>query len=181
MKTLIKRLLREELNDAVNQKILSIGSFEQYNKYLETIFPSSIVKDVVYHGTMEQLIPKDKFKGYVTYFTTDVKYAKTFGFPVNRKIVSAKINIQSPYYADSELADVPREIHLSDAYTNPRIIKAETKGYDSVIGTDAGQTEGKTIAVFEPNQIHILGSEKDIKMFSDFMGKSKSLLSRFKL
>ena len=33
-----------------------------------------------------------------------------------------------------ELADVPEEIHDKDEYTNPRIIKATTKGFDSVIG-----------------------------------------------
>ena len=69
--------------------------------------------------------PKDnKFKGYVTYFSTNKKYAETFGFPINRKIIQAIINVINPYIAPSELADVPEEIHNTDQFTNPRIIKS---------------------------------------------------------
>lgn len=151
-------------------ELASIGTPEQYSEYLDTIFPDSKVKDIVYHGAMEQLLPKDgKFKGYVTYFTDFKNYAETFGFPINRKVISAVINVKSPFNAQSELADVPEEIHVTDEFTNPRIIKSNTKGYDSVVGIDAGQKEGKTIAVFEPEQIHILGGKQDVEGFRDFV------------
>jgi hypothetical protein len=155
-----------------NKELVSTGSPEEYSKYLDTIFPQSIVRDIVYHGTMESLLPKeDGFKGYVTYFSTDKNYASTFGFPVNRKIVVAIINVRNPYEAPSELADVPEEIHNTDKYTNPRIVKRSGTKYDSVVGTDAGQREGKTIGVFTPEQIHILGSKKDIEGFRKYMNK----------
>ncbi|MCA9750297.1 MAG: hypothetical protein KC414_14400, partial [Romboutsia sp.] len=150
-------------------ELSKIGTYQEYSEYLDTIFPNSKIKDIVYHGTMEQLLPKDgNFKGYITYFTTDKKYAETFGVPVNRKVVEAVLDIKDPYNSTSELADVPEEIHDKDEYTNPRIIKATTKGFDSVIGVDAGQEEGKTIAVFNPEQIHILGSKQDIEGFKKF-------------
>jgi hypothetical protein len=169
-----------------NQELSNIGTPERYAKYLNTIFPNSKVKDIVYHGAMEQLLPKDgKFKGYITYFTDVKNYAETVGFPVNRKTISAIINIKNPFYAHSELADVPEEVHLTDEYTNPRIIKKNTKGYDSVIGIDAGQKEGKTIAVFEPEQIHILGSKQDIDGFKKYVNiltevKKETLRTWFK-
>jgi hypothetical protein len=145
-------------------------ALQLYSSYLDTIFPESKIKEIVYHGAMEQLIPKDgKFKGYVTYFSTVKKYAETFGFPVNRKIVQAVINISKPYNSPSELADVPKEVHDSDQFTNPRIIKSNNSNYDSVIGIDAGQKEGNTIAVFEPEQIHILGSKSDVKGFKEYV------------
>jgi len=163
-----------------NPELAAIGTPEQYSAYLDNVFPDSQVKDVVYHGAMESMIPKDgKFKGYVTYFSTIKKYAETFGFPVNRKIVQAIINITKPYNAPSELADVPQEVHDSDRFTNPRIIKSTTTVYDSVIGKDAGQTEGDTVAVFEPEQIRILGSEEDIQGFKDFVAKPGEQLTMF--
>ena len=153
-------------------ELTNIGTPEQYSQYLDTIFPNSKVKDIVYHGAMENLLPKDnKFKGYVTYFTDFKKYAETFGFPVNRKIVSTVINVQNPFNSQSELADVPLEVHVTDKFTNPRIIKSNASGYDSVIGIDAGQKEGITIAIFEPEQIHVLGSKQDIEGFKNFVKK----------
>jgi len=153
-----------------NPDLAKIGTQKQYNQYLDTIFPDSQVKDIVYHGAMEQLLPKDgKFKGYVTYFSTTKKYSETFGFPINRKIIQAVVNIVNPYKAPSELADVPEEIHNTDEFTNPRIIKSNKLGYDSVIGVDAGQKEGSTVAVFEPEQIHILGNKQDLEGFKKFV------------
>jgi hypothetical protein len=152
-----------------NPALASIGTPEQYSQYVASIFPNSKVKGIVYHGTMEQLSPKDgRFKGYVTYFTDSKNYVETFGFPVNRKIIAAVINVKSPYYAPSEIADVPEEIHNTDEFTNPRIIKHNNPQFDSVVGVDAGQKEGITVAVFYPEQIHILGSRQDIEGFKNF-------------
>lgn len=155
-----------------NSELSSIGTPEQYNEYLHTIFPDSKVKGIVYHGVTERLLPKDgKFKGYVTYFTDVKEYAETFGFPVHRKIISAIINVRYPYTSPSKLADVPEEVHNTDEFTNPRIIKSNTKDYDSVIGIDAGQIAGRTIAVFYPEQIHILGSKQDMEGFKKYVDK----------
>lgn len=167
----LKKLEKQEVTPKQKEQAI-----QQYSQYLNSIFPDSKVKDIVYHGAMENLLPQDgKFKGYVTYFTDTKRYAETFGFPINRKVVSAVIDIKSPYNAPSELADVPEEVHLTDQYTNPRIIKANAEEFDSVIGIDAGQEEGRTIAVFEPEQIHILGTQKDINDFKDFLNDEQPL------
>ena len=107
-------------------------------------------------------------KGFVTYFSTDQDYANTFGFPVDREVYMAKINVKRPYKAHAPIADVPKEVHDSDEYVNPRIVKSTNKSYDSVIGKDAGQDSGDTIAVFDESQIHILGSKKDIEGFKKY-------------
>lgn len=181
---ILDKLSAKEVKTALATNIVSPEQKQQaqqlYSQYLNTIFPGSKVKDIVYHGAMEELLPKDgKFKGYVTYFTDFKNYAETFGFPVNRKIISAVINVKSPFNAQSELADVPEEIHVTDQFTNPRIIKSNTKGYDSVVGIDAGQKEGKTIAVFESEQIHILGSQQDIEGFKQFVEKSNIKIEEY--
>lgn len=169
------KLIKESIDDDINYiyssnpELSKIGNKYKYIEYLKTIYPNSKIKNIVYHGAMEKLLPNDEFNGNVTYFTTSKKYAETFGIPIDRKVLSAKINIINPYKAPSELADVPKEIHDSDQFTNPRIIKANTNKYDSVIGIDAGQKDGITIAVFNPNQIHILGSKKDIENFRKYL------------
>jgi len=157
-----------------NPELSKIGTEQQYSQYIDSIFPESQVKDIVYHGTMESSLPKDgSFKGYITYFSTDRKYSETFGFPINRKIVSTIVNVKNPYRTKSEMADVPKELHITDEYTNPRIVKSDKNEYDSVIGKDAGQIEGNTIAIFEPEQIHILGNKQDIEGFKNFVSISQ--------
>ena len=56
------------------------------------------------------------------------------------------------------------------AFTNsPKIIsKYRKKGYDSF---DSSKNAANEIVVFEPEQIHILGSNKDIQGFKDFVGQ----------
>lgn len=154
-----------------NDELGKIGSKLNYLRYLTTIFPESLVDEIVFHGTMKSLIPKDgKFNGYVTYFSTDESYSRTFGFPVNREVVMALIDVRRPFLAKLEISDVPEELHGKE-YINPRFIKRDKNEFDSVIGVDLGQKTGKTIAVFEPNQILLLGSQKDIEKFRNYLKK----------
>jgi hypothetical protein len=169
-KTWGKGGLKENATPEIPKELSGIGSKEEYEKYLSTIFPDSQVKEVVYHGTMKGSKMKEEgAKGFVTYFSTDHEYANTFGFPVNREVYMAKINVKNPYKAHAPLADVPKEVHDSDEYVNPRIVKNTNSSFDSVIGVDAGQDKGNTIAVFSPEQIHILGSPKDIEGFKKYI------------
>ena len=41
-----------------NPELANIGTPEQYSQYLDTVFPDSKVKDIVYHGTDKEF---DKF------------------------------------------------------------------------------------------------------------------------
>jgi len=161
-------------NQNINSEITKIGTLDQYIQYLNSIFPNSKIKSIVYHGTFLKDLIKDKFKGYVTYFSTSKKYSDKFSFGKDENVIKAVVNVQNPYIAPSEIADVPEEVHDTDEFTAPRIVKSRNLGYDSVIGVDAGQKEGKTIVIFNPEQIHILGSKQDIEGFKQYV-KKKSL------
>src|SRR5690606_18504262 len=50
-----------------NPELANIGTKQQYSQYLESVFPDSKVKDIVYHGT-GNYDKIEKFKGR-TYFT----------------------------------------------------------------------------------------------------------------
>lgn len=160
---------------SINPNFTKIGSKIDYIDYISTIFKNSLVKDILYHGTMKSNIPDRIFKGYITYLTNSISYAKEFGFPVNRVVLPVKINVKNIYKAPSEIADVPLDVHLSDQFTNPKYIKQKSNKYDSVIGKDAGQKNGYTIAVFDASQIHILGDDNDLKLFSNFIKKNKNI------
>ena len=108
---------------------------------------------LVYHNSI--LNDMEEFKGYVSYFTDNKEYAENFkGFRISSETqYPAFLNITNPYDAPSPIADVPYEVHITDEYTAPRVIKSENPKNDGVIGIDAGQQEGKTYVTFEPVQV----------------------------
>jgi hypothetical protein len=134
---------------------------------------------LVYHNSMSPGI--EKFNTYVSYFTDSPEYAKTYKGGISGKNqYLAFLNLKNPYNAPSPLADVPYEVHVTDEFTAPRIVKQDVQdGYrnsnDGVIGVDAGQTLGKTYVTFEPNQVFILGSKQNVDGREQFV-PSKALL-----
>lgn len=190
-----------------------IGTPQQYSAYLNTIFPSSKVKGVVYHGSDrsfdkfdKQYIGKnDAVSGYGFYFSHLIDSAKIFGKPI-----AALINLRNPskkslgynelidkekydflplelkdeyklikngkyagyYEINTDLKTIPNEswddfsLRLSKAaYDNAK------KKYDGVYFGERPEDidDDRDIVVFEPEQIHILGSKKDIEGFKDFV------------
>jgi len=196
-----------------NPELSKIGTVEQYSQYLDTIFPDSKVKDIVYHGTkyraklyngkplvwfndindneayfiyedtydiknkirlsyedyeklpqyrFEKFKKKehryaggDTFLGTGIYFTTSKEDANK-GY--NREgLYSVIINVKNPYTENK-------------GYSNSRSGKGSQelidKGYDSVTEKI---NNGQEYNVFEPEQIHILGSKQDIEGFKEFV------------
>jgi len=155
-----------------NPKLSSIGTQEQYSQYLDTIFPNSKVKDIVYHGSSIKKLEEIDKRFYVTYYTNNIEYVKSFNLK-NKYISAAIVNINNPLYTNKPIADALPE---DSTYTSPRYTEDI---YDSVIGKDAGydmitqQTEGYTIAV-KNNVVdtHILGSQQDIQGFKEFVSSN---------
>jgi len=154
----IKTGVEEVFNS--NLELASIGTQEQYSKYLDSIFPDSKVKDVVYHGTQS----KDKFNKferkselYGFYFTSYEDYSKQYG-----NNISSIINLVNPKTYDS----IDKKEYSKIANL---VSKDEFNEYDGInIKNFLGTNE---IVVFEPEQIHILGSKQDIEGFKDFKNK----------
>ena len=143
-----------------------------YSQYLDTIFPDSKVKDIVYHGSSIKKLEEIDKRFYVTYYTNNIEYVKSFNLK-NKYISAAIVNINNPLYTNKPIADaIPEDL----TYTSPRYTEDI---YDSVIGKDAGydmitqQTEGYTIAV-KNNVVdtHILGSQQDIEGFKEFVSSN---------
>jgi hypothetical protein len=144
-----------------NPELASIGTQEQYSQYLDTIFPDSKVKDIVYHFSNVQInkLDKEKFS-----LSANINRRKGF-FGISKNInpgnnfanVEGTIphamlfNMQNPDFGDFSI--IP-----------PVVAKDKTK--DSAIIKQKGDIN--YYSVFEPEQIHILGSKQDIEGFKEF-------------
>lgn len=138
-----------------------------YSEYLDTIFPDSKIKDIVYHGTKS----KESFEEYKTsekkfkngdnrvgfYFTKEKGYAEEFG-----RVIPNIINTINP-------------IKINEEVNFGEVRKYQGKN-DAVIGIDDASEilvgeKIESYVVFEPEQIHILSSKKDIEGFKNFVSK----------
>jgi len=172
-----------------NPELAAIGTPEQYSQYLNTVFPDSKVKDIVYHGTdatFDKFAPtKPKFDTLnsiegVYNFTTNKEFSKRYG----KNILSILLNINKPIQEKTSgefLDDMDRP--LSEALykigkqTSKNILAPKydetLKDTDAVINRIEGDNYAlpiqTVISVFEPEQIHILGSKQDIEGFKNFV------------
>ena len=143
-----------------NLELIKIGSEEQYSEYIDTIFPDSKVRDIVYHGgDVKEFTEREEG----SYFTKDKNYAENHG-----NVIPVILNIKKG-------ARIPVVSKTSIAVD----FKDQLKDFDGVVGEEAfGIVEknnksfiakGEAYVVFKPEQIHILGSEKDIENFKKFV------------
>lgn len=171
-----KQELKEDIHSVFkqNKELSTIGDHQKYSQYVNTIFPDSKVKNVVYHGTDNVF---DKFeKGH-----TDAKGQKTdtvgFHFIEKKAVkeysglygemkavildfknpISAKYNADSPKNSTSFKLEFLKEKDVKDF---------KDQGYDSGIILRNGENE---FVAFEPEQIHILGSKRDLEGFKKFV------------
>ena len=160
-------------------ELSEIGTPEQYSKYLDTIFPDSKVKEIVYRGGN---IPSEK---QPIYFSTDKNYSEEV---TEKEAKFYLLNITNPLNTNKRIFDIEGSKKIRKKYNLPKLdtffrdFKEEDLidpitviNNDSLIGIDAGQKIGNTIVVFEPEQIHILGSKQDIEGFKNFVEKLNSM------
>jgi ribA/ribD-fused uncharacterized protein len=175
----------KELFDS-NPELSTIGTQEQYSQYLDSIFPDSQVKDIVYRGIDEKytknIEKEDKNEGI--YFTTNFSFAKNYG----DKVFSSLLNILSPKITeyDSKLIYDNSDIKTikSEMANFKQNIGFQTKSnninFDGVIGLDKNKTHTE-IAVFDKTQIHILGNKQDIEGFKKFTAQPQAPVSNVEI
>ncbi len=159
-----------------NPELLQIGTKEQYSEYLDTIFPESKINNIVYHGTGIKFEcfkkPKNVNSGRDNgiYFTSEIEEKGAKWYAINRGndnesyIISALINIKNLFKESSmsRVTDIP----------DGRLDDYIEKGVDGIFGELISKDKNKILdeyAVFEPEQIHILGSKQDIEKFKEFI------------
>lgn len=167
-----------------NPQLRSLGTPEQYSQYLDTIFPDSKVKDIVYHGSKTNKIEGGKLRpskegvygGGIYVQTKD--YSGTFG---SNKLLLL-IDTKKPFIffkENGQMNDSYREIlekwRKTNKYYFAEAAKEEfrdiiiSQGYDSIKTEEGGGNQ--YYILFEPDQTHILGGEQDIEGFKNFVKK----------
>jgi len=161
-----------------NPELKSIGTKEQYQEYLKTIFPGRKVSNIVYHQTPKKFEKFDTNKS-----RTGGIYFSPFNLRNRYFVKAALLNIKNPFIiSKKQNKQFERYLpNLSKLYK-----KADLREYDGVIGFsnvsyDKGQLDSEIINVdtrlmnniefvaFNPKQIHLLGSKPDIKGFKKYL------------
>ena len=150
-------------------ELADIGTMEQYSEYLDTIFPDSEVKDIVYHASPNKIenFRESMFGNYFSY--SPIKHG--FGNLVH----GVCLDVKSPLIMPKPEDDVEAKIIYEKEYRNyntPSYFTPEGSRvykYDSSIERSTVAKEGVQIRVRNPEQIHVLGSKQDMENFKKFM------------
>jgi hypothetical protein len=166
------------------------GTIEQYKEYLDNIFPSSVDKNIWYHGTnvnpneIKMLKPsKSGTYGFGIYLQS--KQGKYYTGTFGENIIAVVVDVDKIFDFDKygkQVIDTLREKYKNMGGLGDNTMIAlqnhiRTEEYDSIIKSNSDDKYllliGSVKKMFEPNH-HILGTEQDVKMFSEFV-KNKHL------
>ena len=187
-------------------QLQEIGTIFDYDSYLDTIFPDSTVRYIVYRGVPFKSTNFDKKhlrpNLNAFYFTDNVDEAKYYG-SIKRDeddnvleygtLFPVLLNIRNPYNNQlgliKDLENIKDyEIYYPDLRISNKTVKLlQDNNYDGYITQpevgeqhNFGQTtDHKYKVVFEPEQIHILSSKKDLEMFKNFINFTKSEYAKY--
>jgi hypothetical protein len=194
IKTTIREFIEEQqINENKGNVITDIfdsfnvlskyGNIQDYMEYLNTIFPNSKVKEIVYHGGT--LNPDDRGKDSFTgefggkhgiYFTGSKSRAKSYlksgnnDYRSKSQIYFALLNIERPL--DKKVWTKWK--FGADTITDKGLEQMKENNSDGIIVTDflSKFTQYNTqYVVLDINQVYILGSNKDIEGFKKYMNK----------
>jgi len=155
-----------------NPELAKIGTPEEYSQYIEIIFPESKVKEILYHGTISEN-KIEKFDNNYEYnrkgvtYLGDLKQAQGYKDADKGNIYGAIVDLKNPYVQKP----LPEDAWATDQLEKEHLSSFRELGYDGIVGD--GIFGDRERVVFEPEQIHILGSEKDIQGFKEFADKIK--------
>lgn len=178
---------KKGVNELFNNipQLSEIGTPGQYSAYLDTIFPNSKVNNIVYHGTphnyenilnegfritkKESIGPKDTKRPGVWFFEDRIN-AQMYEMDVITQsaseesgVIASIINLNNPFTKDYNFKNF-------FGITNDSF-DLDLKKYDGIIGYNVEEDvgTGTEYVVFKSEQIHILGSERDIERFREFV------------
>ena len=171
-------------NEYPELKEIFKGNKSLYQHYLNSIFPGNKVKDIVYHGTDTKFERFDKLavnklrgksRTEFIHFTTSFDLAMDYSAQALGYADAADMYKKAPEKMDDLMQVIPALIR-GNKLSNENVeygskFELEQKG---ISVKDTIFKFGYDLAVFEPEQIHILGSKQDIEGFKEFVKKGNS-------
>lgn len=177
----------------MHSDLAKIGTVDQYFEYLQTIFPNTVLKDIVYHGSNYQFDRFEEKKNSNNvyregtykagwFFAKDKETAESY---IDNKIMSRLSN-----WIGLTKDKNPTLYHILLDVENPmtedrkgqrgigfnEVNAAYDNGNDAYIAKNVIDPNKATdvYVVFDPDKIYILGSNKDTKNFKDFVENNSS-------
>lgn len=163
---------REDINQVFKDfpELEIVGTREQFTEYLKTIFPSSKINDILYHGGTATPFNKNEMTNIDTetgiYLAKNLNEAKDYA-EKHGHLYSVVINMTNPISLD----DARRYGGVSSiSVSNEAEAKLIKDGYDGINQLEG--TESVYAVVFKPEQIHII-DKNDIEKFKEFVKGEK--------
>lgn len=188
---IINNLPKNEITPQQKQQAL-----QQYSQYLDTIFPDSKVKDIVYHGvtkgreaynnilqngfltTNKSNWSNNKDKQFKGVFFTDLSTATSYGVNLEREIRPEEKDFVIPAIVNVETLLTPKMGLVSGTVTKLRNENSDIKNL-GIQGEEGSEGVHENTVVFEPEQIHVLGGKNDIQGFKDYMAFQNSEFAKY--
>jgi hypothetical protein len=151
-----------------NPELASVGTPEDYSKYLETIFPDSKIKDILYRQDaldLENFKASEETKGI--YASADIKEVDQYRGrrkAGESKIYSVMFNIKNP--KEYQLR------YYSIDLKHTTLTQAISEGNDGILTTGRDGEKNIEVAVINPEQTMILGSKQDVEKFKKYMSEN---------
>jgi hypothetical protein len=172
-----------------NPELSKVGTTKEYSQYIDSIFPDSKIKDIVYHGSLNA----KKIETFNTRILSDdvgwtngSYFSETRDLPESWKngiykdsdttysgILAVLLNLKNPKYVNkiddiSFISDKDKEQLYNQGYDS---VYTDMLADDNLI--EKKQNYKTEIVAFEPEQIHILGNKQDIEGFKEWKKLNK--------
>ena len=158
-------------------ELAAIGTPGQYSQYLSTIFPDSVVKMILHHRSPNKIDKFDKSrisqtnarKFYFSPFNTSRYGSNLYYVILNIKNLAKP---QDKEWLDAYISNHPEYVEGRNKWFSPSVemyVNSDKYGFDGVFAYEG--TNDDEYSVYEPEQIHILGSQEDIEGFKKFVGE----------
>jgi hypothetical protein len=141
-----------------NQELSTIGTKEEYSKYLDTIFPDSNMKEIFYHGSEESFERFEKKSeenlsplGY--FFSDNLDIAAAYSNPIKKNIrirYQALEQENKEYEKDFSLGQMNNLTEALDAYDN--FDKYIENNYQKIFGRYTKKDSFKVLEIEKPEK-----------------------------
>jgi hypothetical protein len=152
-------------------RLARIGTPAQYSQYLDTIFPNSKVKDILYHSSPSKFT---RFKDPASSGLSHIWFSEEpLDSQFGSNVYPVVVNLQNPLMQNHP--DYNKGLRSFESPLNPDWVNNYDKTgelprfkYDGTIRS-CSVDSGRSITVRNPSQIHILGSAEDIEGFIQYI------------
>ncbi|MDQ1281761.1 MAG: hypothetical protein QG630_112 [Patescibacteria group bacterium] len=160
-----------------NLELAKIGSKEQYSEYLDFIFPESKIRInnesvIMYHNSENKFDISLYDKDRNMYWTS----SREGHFESNENTICAILNVNNPKYVDAYEITNKISKESTKEYKDKDGLIAENEVYIERIKESNKNLEDykqdllfPEVLIFNPDQIHILGSKQDLENFKKFI------------